>query len=259
MRIMRMRASSQSASENRRQAVGYDAKIAGPSPECAIRLGTWAAALTTVFAILHIVIGIATPARSGPFAQPSDLIPYPFTDVASFIPGDYWWLYPGFMLALAFVVLMACIHYYAPEGRRLFSQIGLAFAIVYATVITLDYFLQITVVQPGILSGETAGLSLFTQYNPHGIFIALEALGYFMMSVAFLFVAGVFARGRLERALRWLFVGSFILVAGSFFALPLLGYDLVAFEVTVLSINWIVLIVSGVLLSILFRQGVRPA
>jgi hypothetical protein len=40
---------------------------------------------------------------------------------------------------------------------------------------------------------------------------------------------------------------------------PLPGYDLVAFEVTVLSINWIVLIVSGVLLSILFRRAGRPS
>jgi hypothetical protein len=56
----------------------------------------------------------ATPARSGPFARPADLIPYPYTDVASFVPGDCWWLYPGFLLALAFVGLMGCIHYYAP-------------------------------------------------------------------------------------------------------------------------------------------------
>jgi hypothetical protein len=30
-------------------------------------------------------------------------------------------------------------------------------------------------------------------------------------------------------------------------------------EVTVLSINWIVLIVSGMLLTVMFRQACRPA
>jgi len=42
-----------------------------------------------------------------------------------------------------------------------------------------------------------------------------------------------------------------------FTALSLLNYDLIAFEVTILTINWIVLIVSGVLLSIVFRRAAR--
>jgi hypothetical protein len=28
------------------------------------------------------------------------------------------------------------------------------------------------------MNGETDGLSILTQYNPHGIFIALEEIGY---------------------------------------------------------------------------------
>jgi uncharacterized membrane protein YccC len=111
------------------------------------------------------------------------------------------------------------------------------------------------VVIPSLLSGETAGLSLFTQYSPHGIFIALEGLGYMMMSVAFLFAAFVFTGGKLERSIRWLFVTGFVLAVGSFIVLSLLRYDIVAFEVTVLTINWTVLIVSGALLSVLFRRA----
>jgi hypothetical protein len=65
------------------------------------------------------------------------------------------------------------------------------------------------------------------QYNPHGIFISLEGLGYLMMSVALLFAAAVFAGGRLERATRWLFVTSFVLAVGSLAGLSLLyGKDL---------------------------------
>ena len=167
------------------------------------------------------------------------------------------WLYPGFLLAVTFVVLMACIHYYAPDDKRVFSQIGLSFALVYAAVITMDYFVQLTVLQPSLLSGETEGLSLFTQYDPHGIFIALEGLGYLMMSTALLFAAAVFTGGRLERAIRWLFVGSFVLAIGSYVGLSLLRFDIVAFEVTILTINWVVLIVSGALLSVLFKRAGR--
>jgi len=219
------------------------------------RIGFWSAILTVVITTVFFIAGILTPARSGPIAN-APIIPYPYTTgIASFIPMDYLWLYPGILLAPTFVVLMACIHYYASDDKKIFSHIGLSFALIYAAVIITDYFIQFTVVIPSILNGETAGLSLITQYNPHGIFIALEATGYLMMSVAFLFAAAVFAGGRLESAIRWLFVLSFVLAIGSFVIFSLLSYDIVAFEVTILTINWIVLIVSGILLSILFKRA----
>ena len=112
--------------------------------------------------------------------------------------------------------------------------------------------------QPALLKGETEGLSLFSQYNPHGIFIALEDLGYLMMSVAFLFFAMVFdGRNRIERAIRWLFITSFVLAVGSLVVLSLLyGKNLdYRFEVTVILINWTVLVVSGVLLSVFFKRA----
>ncbi len=223
----------------------------------ASQLGWWSAVLTAIFAALFSVIAIATPARSGPFCATWGCIAYPYTDVAQFIPGDYFWLVPGILLAPIFAVLFACIHSFAPEGKKLFSRIALLFAVAYAVVIVADYFSQLTIVMPSLQSGETASLSLFTQYNPHGFFIAGEALGYLMMSVAFLFAAPLFAGGTVERAIRWLFALSFVLAVVSFVGLWLLKNDLVAFEVTILMTNWIVLIFSGVLLSIVFRQAAR--
>ncbi len=207
------------------------------------RLGFWSAVLTAVFAAAFFAVGIATPVRS---------IPYPY--VASFIPNDYLWMYPAFLLAPTFVVLVACIHSYAADERKVFSQIALSFAVVYAAVITTDYFIQWTVVEPSILSGETAGLALFTQYNPHGLVVSLESLAYLMMNGAFVFAAAVFAGGRLERALRWLFVASFVVAVGSFVGLSLLGYAIVTFEVAVITINCVVLVISGVLLSVVFKR-----
>jgi hypothetical protein len=106
-------------------------------------------------------------------------------------------------------------------------------------------------------SGETQGLSLFTQYNPHGFFIALEVLAYLMMNAAFLAAAPVFAGGRVERTIRWLFALSFVLAATAFVRFWLLRHDLVAVEVSVLTINWLVLVIGGTLLSIVFRRASR--
>jgi hypothetical protein len=99
---------------------------------------------------------------------------------------------------------------------------------------------------------------LFTQYDPHGLFIALETLAYSMMTVALLFAAPAFADGRggrAERATRGLFILGFMLAVAAFVGLAVLGHDLVAFEVTVLMITWIVLIASGTLLSVVFRRA----
>jgi hypothetical protein len=213
------------------------------------RLGFWSAILTAVFAAAFITVGIASPVRH---------IPYPYVEgVSAFIPIDYIWMYAPFLLAPTFVVLMACIHAYAADDKKVFSQIALSFAVIYAAIITVDYFIQWTVIQPSILSGEIEGLSLLTQYNPHGVFIALEGLAYLMMNGAFLFAAAVFAGGRRECALRWLFVASFVVAVGSFVSLSLLRYDIVTFEVTIITINCIVLIASGALLSIVFKRAGR--
>ena len=219
-------------------------------------IGSWTAILTVAVTAVFAAMAIPTPARGGPFCV-TGCVTYPYVDVAQFIPGDYLWLVPGILLAPTFVVLMACIHAYAAEARKTYSRLGLSFAVVYAVVILVDYFVQLTVIAPSLQAGETDGLSLFTQYDPHGLFIALEALGYTMLTVALLFAAPVFTGGRVERVIRGLFGLSFVLAVVASVALAVLGQDLVAFEVAVLMITWIVLIASGVLLGVVFRRAGR--
>jgi hypothetical protein len=220
-----------------------------------IQLGFWAATLTAIVAAVFAVIAVATPARSGPFCA-SACVPTPYTAVAQFIPGDYLWLIPGLLLAPIFVALMASIHSYAKMNKT-FSRIALSFAVIYAVVITVNYFVQFTVVVPSLQSGESQNLSLFTQYNPHGFFIALEVLAYLMMSASLLAAAPVFAGGGVERAIRWLFTLCFVLATGAFAGLWLVNRDLIAVEVTILMIDWVALIAGGLLLSIVFRRADR--
>jgi hypothetical protein len=67
----------------------------------------------------------------------------------------------------------------------------------------------------------------------------------------------IFAGARkLERAIRWLFIGSAVLSIATFILLSLIyGQDLeYRFEVAVIMINWLTLIAGGVLLGVLFRR-----
>ena len=111
-----------------------------------------------------------------------------------------------------------------------------------------------------LVNGETDGIAIITQYNPHGIFIVLEEIGYLMMSVSFLCMAPVFSgTNRLERAIRWIFIISFILTILSLIIISIL-YGInreYIFEVVVIVTDWTVLIVTGILLSVVFKRAVR--
>ena len=221
------------------------------------RLGFWAAAASGAFAIAAFAMGIGTPPRSGPYCTTA-CVGYPYTNVAEFVPRDYLWMYPAILVPLAFVVLMAAIDQHSAAGNKTLSHAGLGFAVMSAALLGADYFIQLAVMQPSLLNGETDGLSLFSQYNPHGIFVALEDFGYLMMSLAFLCAgAALIGRTKTERALRWIFiVGGMGAVAALIVLSLIFGNNLdYRFEVVVLSINWSVLAVTGVLMALLFRKG----
>jgi hypothetical protein len=113
--------------------------------------------------------------------------------------------------------------------------------------------------QPQHLVSATSGITRQTQYNPHGVFIALEDAGYLMMSLAFLFLGAAFrGRERLVRAIRVLLTSSSILAILSLPVLPALhGKEPeYRYEVVVILIDWIALIVVGVLLAMAFRRRV---
>ncbi len=128
--------------------------------------------------------------------------------------------------------------------------------------LVVDYAVQLTVVQPGLLSGETEGLSPLTQYNPHGLFISLENVGYATLGAALVFLgaAVLTVSSRLGRLVSWLFVvggGATLVVLILFGAIYRARLDY-RFEVVALGTIWLVLIVGGALLAVVFARGRPP-
>jgi hypothetical protein len=227
----------------------------------ASRIGFWVAASTVFLSVVSLGVSITTLPRSGPFCDFDTCVTFPYTNIAEFFPRDYLWMFPATLLLFSFLVLMSCVHSYATEAAKPFTLSALAFAAISAALLSVDYFIQLTVIQPSVLRGETDGLSLWSQYNPHGLFIALEALGYLLMSAALLFASAAFGRPtRLERSLRWLLVAPFVLTVSTFGALvAIYGHDLeYRFEVAVIAIDYTALIAVGTLLGILFKGAPRP-
>jgi hypothetical protein len=191
---------------------------------------------------------------------PSDCVDYPYLNTFAQYPKDFIWMVPAMLLVLGFVALMVSLHATASPRKGVFSQIALSFALIAAGILLTDYYLQFSVVPASLMNSETEGLPLLIQYNPHGVFLALEELGYLVMSLSFLFAAiAIGGRSRLESTIRWIFIVGFVLVLLSLVAVSLTyGLDrLDRFEVLAISVDWLVLIGNGILLSIMFRRQVR--
>ncbi len=193
---------------------------------------------------------------AGPYC-PADCMEYPYPDILSYYPRDYLWMYLAVIQLFVFVVFVVSNHYNAPSEKRIFSFTSVAFALISATVLLLAYYIQFAVIPVSMMKGETEGMALLTQYNGHGIFVVMEELGYITMSISLLFLAPLFAKKKgLEKLIRLILILTFALTALSFILyLFTFGIDReYRFEVAAISINWLSLIITGILLSIFYKR-----
>lgn len=157
-------------------------------------------------------------------------------------------------LSWTFIVMMVSVHFFVPEDKKIWTMIGLAFAIIYAVMADINYLIQLVTVRASLLAGETEGLGLFVIDNMHSVFWAL-ANSYAIQSIGLFFAAWAIEGGRPARWIRalWIAVG----VTAPFQFAFSLGLIPMAIALPVLGV-WIVgLPLSTVLLAALFRHPER--
>jgi hypothetical protein len=229
------------------------------SPSTSNLVGFYSAIFTAIITVVTFGFAITAIPISGANCT-EGCTQYPYLDTISQFPKDYLWMYLATILVLSYMVFMVSIHSYATQSKKIFSQIGLSFALIASTILLIDFFVQFSVVPISLMSGETEGITLLTQYNAHGLFIVLEELGYLIMALSFLFVAPVFAsRSQLESAVRWVFMIGFGLAIIALVIISI-NYGLDRkdrFEVAIISIDWLVLLINGILLGIVFKRQLR--
>jgi hypothetical protein len=154
------------------------------------KIGYWSALATTVFAVVYIIpqliIGIEMPDTQ-------------LTLVAILVPSLF--------LAPSFLIMMTAIHYYANDERRIFSHIGLLFAVAYLVFVSIVYFTVLTVTIPSMVRGEIEAIALL-RYVPKSFMTGIDALGYASMSLATLFSAFIFGKTKLEAWIKRLFIAN---------------------------------------------------
>jgi hypothetical protein len=202
---------------------------AKPRPAFA-RLGFWSAVLTGVFTILFLV---------GFIVVTMGLLPPPWDIVLA--------IGASLLLAPSFVVMMVSVHYAAPDQKKIWSHIGIAFAILYAALISIVYVTWLFVVEPHVLRGQANQVALLI-FAPGSFMQMVDGLGYTFMGVALFFAAPVFAGKRLDTWIRWL-----CLLSGPGAVLVFLSY---VFYIIPLGVpEWIITPVLAILLAVYFRRA----
>jgi len=181
------------------------------------KLGYWSAFLTSLFSIIYIVGQLAEwfgllGSAGGP-ENPSTSL------------GIIVLLIPSLFLAPSFALLMLCIHYYAPEEKKVWSHAGIIFATIYAVMVSINYYVQLTLVLPHMMRGEIESIRPFL-FTPFDSFIySVDVLGYSFMSLSTLFGAFVFTGVGLERTVRRFLVANGLLIP--FLALQIYYHPLI--------------------------------
>ncbi|MBU1100294.1 MAG: hypothetical protein KKA84_07795 [Bacteroidetes bacterium] len=224
-----------------------------------LKFGLYAALLLTLLTIITWGFAMTAIPPSGPYC-PGDCMNYPFSDLLPYYPRDYYWMYFAVFQLFAYLIFIVSIHFITPSENKLFSFISVAFALISTIVLLIAYFVQFSVVPVSVMNGETDGIALLTQYNGHGIFVAMEELGYITMSISFLFLAFIFSmKNRLEKAIRLILISSFLLTVVSFiFYSVKFGIERsYRFEVAAITINWLITIAIGILISIFIKNRLK--
>jgi len=166
--------------------------------------GFWSAVLATVFSITYDVGQLAEwfgllGSQGGPESSSTPL-------------GIAVLLTPSLLLGSSFLVLVICIHQLSTPDRKIWSHAAVAFATMYAALISINYFVQLTWVMPRLAAGNTQGMESFLFIPFDSFLYAVDILGYSFMSVATLFAARVFTGKGQERLVRWFLIANGLLL-----------------------------------------------
>ena len=157
-------------------------------------VGFWSAVLATFFSVTYIVGQLAEwlgwlGSAGGP-------------ESSSTVLGIIVLLTPSLFLGASFLVLLASIHQAAPPEKAVWSLSALVFGTAYAALISMNYFVQLTLIAPRMARGDVAGIEMFL-FTPFDSFLySVDILGYGFMSLATLFAARVFSGPGLARVIR---------------------------------------------------------
>lgn len=209
-------------------------------------LGFWSALAASLFSLVYVVAQLAEwvgllGSAGGPESASTSL-------------GLVVLLTPSLFLGTAFVILLVSVHYSVPAERRVWSHLGIVFGTLYAVLVSVNYYVQLTFVLPHLLRDDVGGGVHPFLFVPFDSFLySVDLLGYSFMSLATLFVAFAFTGPGLERIVR-----RFLLANG--LLLPFLALQIYYPPLIWIASLWAITFPGATIsLALLFRRTSQTA
>lgn len=140
--------------------------------------------------------------------------------VSMLLSLDYLSYLSSMFIAISFIPIVCTHTYYSSSDRKSAGYTAVAFSAIYATIILIIYFTQLTAVYHGELSTDALDIM---DYQRFGLFFSLNLFGYGMMALSTFFIGLLIENSSKKH--RWL--RNLLLIHGIFFIsgliVPMLG------------------------------------
>lgn len=197
------------------QARQMESQVAARSRLAIGRVGQWSAVAAAVCSVgygLAVIAILVDSLTAGAAAQAAG-----WTGSADFVrtfqPILMLPLFPSLLLVPTFTAVMVSLHSAASPEKQIWSRLGLAFTLIYASLAAWNYLVQLLPVWQSIRGGEADGLAMLAMGNPGSIFWGLVYC-YGFMNLGMLFSGLAFNGNHLENRVRLLYIlnGASLLV-----------------------------------------------
>src|SRR5690554_8175964 len=110
-----------------------------------LKLGFYSSILLTLLTVATFALAMMAVPPSGPNC-PGNCMSYPFSDLLSYYPRDYYWMYLAIFQLFILIIFIAANLSIAAAQKKFFTFISVAFALISSAVLLTSYFTQFSVV-----------------------------------------------------------------------------------------------------------------
>lgn len=202
------------------------------------KLGFWSSVFVSILGVVYLLLISIFFATEGFIFPPSDIVQL----IAGIVT---------FLTAPGLIVVFSSIYYVKEWENKILGSLGLTFIILFAAMVSINRFVQLTIIQQSMPGTSSQDLARFLPYSSGSVMFALEMLGWgFFSSLAAFSVAFLFKGSRLNTSIKWMFI------AYAFFSfMGVLGFATETAITMAAFVAWgPILLVLSILLAIFFQQ-----
>jgi len=202
------------------------------------KLGFWSSVFVSILGVVYLLLISIFFATEGFVFPPSELVQL----IGGFVT---------FLTAPGLIVVFSAIYYVKNWENKILGSLGLTFIILFSAMVSINRFVQLTIIQQSVPGAASQDLARFLPYSSGSVMFALEMLGWgFFSSLAAFSVAFLFKGSRINTSIRWMFIAYAL-----FSFMGVLGFATETAITMAAFVAWgPILLALSILLAVYFRK-----